>query len=100
VRKVAVSDEVQGTLHELDMFLTREYRMSRAAVNARIDRIYEFLASLSAPVDHARCRFERWHLRGYRCAVFEGWVFAYQVFENGVIIRDMAHGKTLDDSQA
>ncbi len=98
MREVVVSDDVRGTLHELDMFLTQEYRMSRGAVNSRIDRIYAFLASLSAPVSHTLCRFERWRRLDYRCTAFEGWVFAYEVFDDGVIIRDMSHGKMLEDS--
>ena len=29
---------------------------------------------------------------GYHCAVFEkDWVFAYEVFDEGVIVRDMAN---------
>ncbi len=82
---------------ELDEFLVREYKLSRAASHNRIFRIHRFLAGLVAPADYALCRFTRWRALGYRCLPFENWVFAYQVVPEGVIVRDMAHGSSLKD---
>ncbi len=95
MRKVIVSAPVGERIGELRQFLTQEYRMSRTAANARIDRIYKFLASFGAPADHALCRFRPWRRLNYRCATFEGWVFAYEIAPEGIIVRDMAHGKLL-----
>ena len=97
MRKVSVSDAVRYSLAELELHLTQHYRMSRAAANSRIDRIRLFLISLGNPGDYAPCRFRKWRALDYRCPTFEGWVFAYEAFEEGVIVRDMAHGKLLDD---
>lgn len=72
--------------------------MSRAAANARVDRIRASVMMLGNPGDFALCRFRAWCEAGYRCIAFEGWVFAYEIVPEGVIIRDMAHGKLLDDA--
>jgi hypothetical protein len=56
----------------------------------------EFVGKLSLPADYALCRFKRWRALGYRCVTFEkSWVFAYEIVDGGVIVRDMAHAKTL-----
>jgi hypothetical protein len=98
MRKVATSDVVQNKLAELGLFLTKEYGMSRIAADARVVRIHKFLATLANPGDYALCRFRRWRVLGYHCVSFEGWVFAYETFDEGVIIRDMSHGKLLVDT--
>lgn len=55
-----------------------------------------FIRALSAEADYPLCRFRKWRKLGYRCAVFEGsWVFAYEVFDEGVIVRDMSHTSLL-----
>jgi len=47
---------------------------------------------------HAKCRFKIWGELGYRCAVFErSWIFAYEVFDEGVIVRDMMHAALLKE---
>ncbi len=97
MRKVIVSTRVQNGINDLKVFLTQEYRMSRKAANARIDRIYASLVAPGSPGDHALCRFRAWREAGYRCISFEGWVFAYEVVPQGVIVRDMSHGKLLTD---
>jgi hypothetical protein len=71
--------------------------MSRTAARARIERIYTSLAVLRGPADTALCRFRPWRNAGYRCVAFEGWVFAYEIVPEGVIIRDMSHGSLLAD---
>lgn len=97
MREVIVSAAVQRKFEALDAFLTREYQMSRDAVNSRIGRMEDFVSMLGAPGDYALCRFSRWRKFGYRCATFEGWVFAYEIVPQGVIVRDMSHGKLLKD---
>jgi hypothetical protein len=67
------------------------------AANARIDRMYTSLLTLGNPGDLALCRFRPWRESGYRCVSFEGWVFAYEIVPEGVIVRDMSHGKLLVD---
>lgn len=95
MRKVIISDAVWEALAELDDYLVREYKFSRMSSHNRIARIYRFLAGLTTPADYALCRFEHWRALGYRCASFEGWVFAYESFPDGVVVRDMSHGKLL-----
>ena len=95
MRKVRISKTVWDKLDELTTYLTNDFKLSEEASMRRIDRILDFLAALSDPGDYALCRFKRWRAFGYRCAVFEGWVFAYEIFDVGVIVRDMAHGATL-----
>ncbi len=97
MRKVIVSETVMRKLADLDFYMQRELKFSKQAARKRIARIDSVLSSLSAPVRHALCRFRRWHEAGYSCIALEGWVFAYEIFPDGVIIRDMAHGKLLDD---
>ena len=96
MRKVRISDVVWDKLDELTDYMTDEFKLPEDAAMRRIDRLLDFLSSLSAPIDYALCRFKRWRAQGYRCVVFEGWVFAYEVFDDGgVIVQDIAHGATL-----
>ena len=83
-------------IEEIRDYLVFDLKLSETAAEARIKRMEEFVASLSNPVDYALCRFKRWREKGYRCAVFENsWIFAYEVFDGGVIVQDMAHGASL-----
>ena len=96
MRNVHVSEQVWEKISELESYLKEELKFSKEAARKRSDRMRIFLKSLNAPVDYALCRFKRWRALGYRCAVFENsWVFAYEVFDNGVIVQDMAHGALL-----
>ena len=95
MRKVRISDVVWDKLDELTDYMVDEFKLPENAAMRRIDRLLEFLCSLSNPVDYALCRFKRWRALGYRCAVFESWVFAYEIFDSGVIVQDMAHGASL-----
>ena len=95
MRKVYVSDQVWDMISELELYLKIELKFSKVAARQRSDRMRVFLKSLSNPADYALCRFKRWRELGYRCAVFEkSWIFAYETFDGGVIIRDMAHAAT------
>ena len=96
MRNVLVSEQVWEKISELELYLKEELKLSKEAARKRSDRMRIFLKSLNAPVDYAPCRFKRWRALGYRCAVFENsWIFAYEVFDDGVVVQDMAHCATL-----
>ena len=96
MREVIISCNVRQRIKELEYFLVDELKLSEEAALKRSRRMREFIASLSNPGEYALCRFKSWRLLGYRCVVFEkDWVFAYEVFDGGIIIRDMAHTATL-----
>ncbi len=81
---------------DLRIYLIEELKMSRETTHKRTDRIDSFLLSLANKTDYPLCRFKKWRILGYRCAVFEkDWIFAYEAFEGGVIIRDMSHTSLL-----
>ncbi|MDR0995373.1 MAG: hypothetical protein LBL81_03685 [Tannerella sp.] len=83
---------------ELEYYLQTGIGMSKRAARRRCLRIESFLESLASPVDYAICRFRYWQETGWRCAVFEkDWVFAYEVFDGGVIVRDMSHVRRLSE---
>ena len=96
MRKVVISDNVLGKLANLRIYLIDELKLSREAAKLRTYRIDDFLLALGNPADYPMCRFKKWRELGYRCAVFEkNWVFAYEVFDDGIIVRDMSHTATL-----
>jgi hypothetical protein len=98
MRKVVLSDTVRKKIVDLRTFLLVEFKLSEEAAYNRTARMKEFLISLSTPADYALCRFKKWEKLGYRCVVFEkSWVFAYEIFEGGVIVRDMSHASVLMD---
>jgi hypothetical protein len=87
---------VWDKLDDLADYMVDEFKLPEEAAMRRIDRLLVSLAKLSNPVDYALCRFKRWRALGYRCAVFESsWIFAYEIIDGGVIVRDMAHAATL-----
>ncbi len=98
MRKVIIPHALWAHLAELRDYLVNELKLSERAANVRIKRLEDRIMSLGNDVDYALCRFERWRRLGYRCVSFEGWVFAYEVFPGGVIVRDMSHGKLLPDA--
>jgi plasmid stabilization system protein ParE len=96
MRNVVVSARVGDKLDDLMEYLENDLKFSEEAMLAYRKRFLLFLTSLGGNVDYALCRFRRWRMCGYRCAVFEkGWVIAYENVEGGVIVRDMMHGKLL-----
>ena len=98
MRKVAISEAVLEKIADLRAYLTDELKLSREAAHRRTDRSDAFLKSLAGAADYPLCRFKRWYRLGYRCAVFEkNWVFAYEVFDDGIIIRDMCHTAILKE---
>ncbi len=98
MRKVSVSDNVLEYWDDLAEYMVDEFKLTEQAVMRRIGRFSDFIISLGAEADYPLCRFKRWRALGYRCAVFEkDWIFAYEVFENGVIVREMSHAKLLKE---
>ena len=98
MRRVIISGNIWNKISEIKDYLIYELQFSETAAEIRINRMENFVATLSMPADYGLCRFKRWQIYGYRCAVFEKtWVFAYEVFDDGVIVRDMAHTAELYD---
>ena len=96
MREVVVSEPVMAKVADLRAYLTDELKLSREATHKRIDQIDVFISSLAAEADYPLCRFKKWKTLGYRCAVFEKkWIFAYEVFGDGIIVRDMSHASLL-----
>jgi len=96
MRRVVISDVVYEKIASLNLYLTHEFQLSREAAISRIKRMEDFVETLSYPADYPLCRFKRWRAFGYRCVVFEkNWIFAYEIFEGGIIVRDMSHTATL-----
>jgi hypothetical protein len=96
MREVIIPRVLWCKIEDIRDYLIYELKLSETAAEARINRMEKFIASLSNPVDYALCRFKRWRALGYRCVVFENsWVFAYEIIDGGVIVRDMAHGASL-----
>ncbi len=96
MREVLVSDAVLDKVADLRIYLVEQLKLSWEAAHKRTDRIDGFIIALGNEADYPLCRFKKWQVLGYRCAVFEkDWVFAYEVFEDGVIVRDMSHTSLL-----
>ena len=97
MRKVIVTKTVRSKIKSLRAYLLFELNLSKEAAHKRIDRMKTFLQSLSCEVaNYPLCRFKKWHDLGYRCVVFEkNWIFAYEVFDEGIIIQDMSHTNLL-----
>ncbi|MCC8034540.1 MAG: hypothetical protein LIO77_01235 [Rikenellaceae bacterium] len=96
MREVLVSEAVIAKVADLRIYLVEQLKLSLEAAHKRIDRIDTFLKDLSNEADYPLCRFKKWNKLGYRCAVCEkDWVFAYEVFEDGIIVRDMSHANLL-----
>ncbi|NDV67631.1 hypothetical protein [Dysgonomonas sp. 25] len=96
MREVQISGLVRGKIAELESYLIDELKLSEEAALRRSKRMREYVRTFGNAVDYPLCRFKEWRKMGYRCAVFEkDWVFAYEVFDGGVIIRDMSHTASL-----
>jgi len=96
MRRVVISDVVCEKIASLNLYLTQEFHLSREAAISRTKRMEDFVETLAYPADYPLCRFKHWRALGYRCVVFEkNWIFAYEIFEGGIIVRDMSHTSTL-----
>ena len=100
MREVIVSEHLWGKIKEVNDYLINELHLSEEATEKRIRRMEQFVMDFAKRVDHPLCRFKKWRTLGYHCAVFEkDWVFAYEVFDEGVIVRDMANTALLAEQQ-
>ena len=92
MRTVKVSQNVEEEILNLRTFLIEEWNLSEEAAYKRVARMNSFLKSLGGIVDYPLCRFKNWRELGYRCVPFEkNWIFAYEIYDNGIIIQDMSH---------
>ena len=97
MREVRISDVTRKKISDLELYLIDELKLSPEAALRRSARMREFVHAFSGVADYPKCRFKKWRKLGYRCAVFEkDWVFAYEVFEDGVIVMDMSHTSLLN----
>ncbi|HEY3369209.1 MAG TPA: hypothetical protein VGK10_00090 [Prolixibacteraceae bacterium] len=96
MREVLISGLVREKLTELESYLIVELKLSEEAALRRSARMREFVHTFRNAADYPLCRFKKWQVLGYRCVVFEkDWVFAYEIFEDGIIVRDMSHTSLL-----
>ena len=96
MREVRLSSLFSVKIAELESYLIDELKLSEEAAFHRSDRMREYVHSFRNAMDYPLCRFKKWQALGYRCAVFEkDWVFAYEIFEDGIIVRDMSHTSLL-----
>jgi len=98
MREVLISNLVRSKIAELELYLIHELKLSEEAALRRSARMRSFVRAFSNAVDYPLCRFKKWCNLGYRCAVFEkDWIFAYEIFDGGVIVRDMSHASLLTE---
>jgi hypothetical protein len=98
MREVIISQTVRDKIDDLELFLRNVLKLSKGAAKRRCDRMDGLFESLGSAADYPLCRFKKWQVLGYRCVVFEkDWIFAYEVFEGGVIVRDMSHTSLLTE---
>ena len=60
--------------------------------------LYEFGNSLvSYPDKYSICRYKRYNIRKYRCAVFDRtWIFVYKVIKDRIFVIHVVHTSILD----
>ncbi len=98
MREVVISQTVQNKIDDLELFLKNELKLSKQAAKRRCNRMDSLFQLLAGISDFPLCRFKKWRVLGYRCVPFEkDWIFAYEVFDDGIIIRDMSHAKLLKE---
>lgn len=98
MREVVISQTVLDKIDDLEQFLKTQLKMSKETARRRCDRMDRLFLSLGGIADYPLCRFRKWQVLGYRCVPFEkDWIFAYEIFDDGIIIRDMSHAKLLKE---
>ena len=96
MREIIISGHLWNRIGEIKDYLIDELKLSERAEEARIKRMEDFVTTFARFADYPLCRFKQWRALGYRCAVFEkSWIFAYEIVDGGVIVRDMLHTATL-----
>jgi len=90
--EIIIPNRLWSKIGAIKSYLINELKLSEEAAINRINRMEDFVKSFVIPTAYPICRFTKWRELGYRCAVFErDWIFAYEVFDRGVIIRDLVH---------
>jgi len=98
MKEVHISATVWDKMDELESYLTNELKLSKKLAFRKTAKMRKFIHSLGEPILYAKCRFKKWAARGFYCAVFEkSWIFAYEVFDEGIIVRDMEHTSILKE---
>lgn len=97
MRKVAISETVLDKVSELRAFLTDELKLSREAAHSRTARIDAFLVSLAGAANYPLCRFKNGTGSDIGVQYSRKIGFAYEVFDDGIIIRDMCHTAILKE---
>lgn len=98
MREVLISSTVRDKIADLETYLIDGLKLSEEAALRRSDRMRKYVHAFCNKADYPLCRFKRWRVLGYRCAVFEkDWIFAYEIFEDGIIVRDMSHTSLLTE---
>jgi len=97
MKPVEIADNVLERLDELFNYIVNEYKMPETAHNY-IEEINEFLQELGGRFALVKCRRKKWSEKGYHCAVFNHrWIFAYQIYDDRVIIHDMEYAANITD---
>jgi len=97
MKPVEISVDALGKLDELFKYIVNEYKAPETAHNY-IEGINEFLQKLGGCFALAKCRRKKWREKGYHCAVYDhSWIFAYQIYDDRVIIHDMEYTANISD---
>ena len=97
MQPVEIASNVLERIDELFRFIVNEYK-APATAHKYIEEINEFLLKLGGCFALAKCRRKKWREKGYRCAVFNHcWIFAYQIYDDRVIIHDMEYAPHITD---
>lgn len=99
MRNIIVSTQTRSKISELEFYPKDDLKLSKEVARKYSDRMRRFVLSLAdETVNHPLCRFKRWCILGYRCAIFEkNWIFAYEITPEGIIIQDMFNTALLND---
>ena len=97
MKPVEIADNVTVRINELFNHIVHEYKAPDTA-HGYIEEMYEFLQKLGGCFALAKCRRKKWSEKDYRCAVFKRcWIFAYQIYDDRVIIHDMEYAPNIKD---
>ena len=97
MKPVEIADNVLERLDGLFSHIVNEYKAPETAHNY-IEEINKFLQKLGGCFALAKCRRKKWREKGYHCAVFNHrWIFAYQIYDDRVIVHDMEYAPNITD---
>jgi len=97
MKPVEIDFDVLQRLNELFYYIVNEYKAPETAHNY-IEEINIFLQNLGGCYALVKCRRKKWREKNYHCAVFNHrWIFAYQIYDDRVIIHDMEYSANITD---